>query len=78
MRSLFQNLKIKNNEQLRTEVYNGTITPEKFGKPGRRTWKPLWTILTTLTVNMSGDDLKSAEKRAADAAMEKESGMWWC
>jgi hypothetical protein len=73
MRSLFQNLKIKNNEQLRTEVYNGTITPEKFGKPGQRTWKPLWTILTTLTVNMSGDDLKSAEKRAADAAMEKEN-----
>jgi transcription elongation factor S-II len=34
MRSLFQNLKIKNNEQLRTEVYNGTITPDKFGKPG--------------------------------------------
>ena len=30
-------------------------------------------ILTTLSVNMSGDDLKSAEKRAADAAMEKEN-----
>jgi hypothetical protein len=34
MRSLFQNLKIKNNEQLRVEVYNGTISPEKFGKSG--------------------------------------------
>jgi len=54
MRSLFQNLKIKNNEQLRAEVYSGAITPDKF-------------------VNMSGDDLKSAEKRAADAAMEKEN-----
>jgi hypothetical protein len=36
MRSLFQNLKIKNNEQLRTEVYKGTIAPDKFGKSGRR------------------------------------------
>ena len=26
-----------------------------------------------ITVNMSGDDLKSAEKRAADAAIEKEN-----
>jgi hypothetical protein len=33
----------------------------------------LRAMLTTLTVNMSGDDLKSAEKRAADAAMEKEN-----
>jgi transcription elongation factor S-II len=32
MRSLFQNLKIKNNEQLRTDVYSGTINPDKFGK----------------------------------------------
>jgi len=30
-------------------------------------------MLTKLLVNMSGDDLKSAEKRAADAAMEKEN-----
>lgn len=27
----------------------------------------------TVIVNMSGDDLKSAEKRAADAAIEKEN-----
>ncbi|KAL1583881.1 hypothetical protein WHR41_07198 [Cladosporium halotolerans] len=54
MRSLFQNLKIKNNDQLRSDVYTGAITPDKF-------------------VNMSGDDLKSAEKRAADAAIEKEN-----
>jgi hypothetical protein len=32
MRSLFQNLKIKNNEQLRADVFSGVITPEKFGK----------------------------------------------
>ena len=32
MRSLFQNLKIKNNDQLRSDVYSGTITPDKFGK----------------------------------------------
>ena len=32
MRSLFQNLKIKSNDQLRTDVYSGTITPDKFGK----------------------------------------------
>jgi len=30
-------------------------------------------MLTKRPVNMSGDDLKSAEKRAADAAMEKEN-----
>jgi transcription elongation factor S-II len=35
MRSLFQNLKIKNNEQLRTDVYSGAIDPDKFGKPIR-------------------------------------------
>ena len=34
MRSLFQNLKIKNNEQLRADVFSGVITPEKFGKSG--------------------------------------------
>ena len=32
MRSLFQNLKIKNNDQLRADVYSGTISPDKFGK----------------------------------------------
>lgn len=32
MRSLFQNLKIKNNDQLRSDVYTGAITPDKFGK----------------------------------------------
>lgn len=31
MRSLFQNLKIKNNDALRRDVFNGEITPEKFG-----------------------------------------------
>jgi hypothetical protein len=31
------------------------------------------SVLTNCTVNMSGDDLKSAEKRAADAALEKEN-----
>ena len=72
MRSLFQNLKIKNNEQLRTDVYNGTIAPDKFGKHtnndnlGKQ-------ILTINPVNMTLDELKSAEKRAADAAMEKEN-----
>ena len=30
-------------------------------------------VLTINTVNMSGDELKSAEKRAADAALEKEN-----
>jgi hypothetical protein len=35
--------------------------------------EPRETKLTTNAVNMSGDDLKSAEKRAADAAMEKEN-----
>jgi len=35
MRSLFQNLKIKNNEQLRADVYNGTISPDKFGTSER-------------------------------------------
>lgn len=54
MRSLFQNLKIKNNDQLRADVYSGTISPDKF-------------------VNMSGEELKSSEKRAADAALEKEN-----
>ena len=32
MRSLFQNLKIKNNDQLRADVYSGTISPDKFGE----------------------------------------------
>ena len=32
MRSLFQNLKIKSNDQLRADVYSGTISPDKFGK----------------------------------------------
>ena len=73
MRSLFQNLKIKNNEQLRSDVYSGTISPDKFGKHANSN-KNLWQhILTTDTVNMTGDELKSAEKRAADAAMEKEN-----
>jgi len=31
MRSLFQNLKIKNNDALRTDVFKGEIAPEKFG-----------------------------------------------
>jgi transcription elongation factor S-II len=30
MRSLFQNLKNKANQKLRDQVYNGTVTPEKF------------------------------------------------
>ena len=72
MRSLFQNLKIKNNEQLRSDVYSGAITPDKFGKRARSI-RASETKLTTSAVNMSGDDLKSAEKRAADAAMEKEN-----
>ena len=72
MRSLFQNLKIKSNDQLRTDVYSGTITPDKFGKQASNNALPQ-RILTTSTVNMSGDDLKSAEKRAADAALEKEN-----
>ena len=33
MRSLFQNLKIKGNDDLRRDVFNRTITPENFGKP---------------------------------------------
>jgi len=79
MRSLFQNLKIKNNEQLRADVFSGVITPEKFGKSGEGISRSSFAgsdlsyILTKETVNMSGDDLKSAEKRAADAAMEKEN-----
>lgn len=32
MRSLFQNLKIKSNDQLRSDVYSGTISPDKFGE----------------------------------------------
>lgn len=72
MRSLFQNLKIKNNEQLRTDVYSGAITPEKLGKHAMSI-RASYNILTPRAVNMSGDDLKSAEKRAADAAMEKEN-----
>jgi len=44
MRSLFQNLKIKNNEQLRTDVYNGTISPDKFGKRGVGTPNPFFAI----------------------------------
>jgi cation transport regulator ChaB len=72
MRSLFQNLKIKNNEQLRTDVYSGAIDPDKFGKRARNI-RTSERKLTTSAVNMSGDDLKSAEKRAADAAMEKEN-----
>jgi transcription elongation factor S-II len=40
MRSLFQNLKIKNNEQLRAEVYSGAITPDKFGKSWEGTSRP--------------------------------------
>lgn len=72
MRSLFQNLKIKNNEQLRSDVYSGTISPDKFGKHANNI-RSKQHVLTILAVNMSGDDLKSAEKRAADAAMEKEN-----
>jgi hypothetical protein len=72
MRSLFQNLKIKSNDQLRADVYSGTISPDKFGK--QTSDNTLWQhILTRSTVNMSGDELKSAEKRAADAALEKEN-----
>jgi transcription elongation factor S-II len=72
MRSLFQNLKIKNNEQLRTDVYNGTINPDKFGKHASNNNLEKH-ILMTNPVNMTLDELKSAEKRAADAAMEKEN-----
>ena len=72
MRSLFQNLKIKSNDQLRADVYSGTISPDKFGKQGSdNTLRQ--RILTKSKVNMSGDELKSAEKRAADAALEKEN-----
>lgn len=72
MRSLFQNLKIKSNDQLRADVYSGTISPDKFGKQtSDNTLRQ--HILTRSTVNMSGDELKSAEKRAADAALEKEN-----
>lgn len=71
MRSLFQNLKIKNNEQLRSDVYTGEISPDKFGRCSQ--CQSRFSSLITKIVNMSGDDLKSAEKRAADAAMEKEN-----
>lgn len=54
MRSLFQNLKMKGNEDLRKGVLTGEITPKKF-------------------VTMTSDELKSAEKRAQDAALEKEN-----
>nr|OQO16274.1 hypothetical protein B0A51_13914 [Rachicladosporium sp. CCFEE 5018] len=54
MRSLFQNLKVKGNSDLRQTVFNGSITAEKF-------------------INMSSDELKSEEKRKADAALEKEN-----
>ena len=54
MRSLFQNLKMKNNEDLRKGVFNGDISPKKF-------------------VMMTSDQLKSAERRAEDAALEKEN-----
>ena len=37
MRSLFQNLKIKNNDQLRSDVYSGSISPDKFGKQASHT-----------------------------------------
>ena len=73
MRSLFQNLKIKNNDQLRTDVYSGTISPDKFGKQTSDDTLQYVSVLTMITVNMSGDDLKSSEKRAADAALEKEN-----
>jgi transcription elongation factor S-II len=72
MRSLFQNLKIKSNDQLRADVFSGTISPDKFGKQISDNTL-LQHILTMSTVNMSGDELKSAEKRAADAALEKEN-----
>jgi transcription elongation factor S-II len=72
MRSLFQNLKIKNNELLRSDVFSGAISPEKFGKHTGKI-RVLHSLLIIGTVHMSGDDLKSAEKRAADAAMEKEN-----
>ncbi|TKA28120.1 hypothetical protein B0A50_04091 [Salinomyces thailandicus] len=54
MRSLFQNLKMKGNDDLRKGVFSGEITPKKF-------------------VTMTNDELKSAEKRAQDAALEKEN-----
>jgi len=74
MRSLFQNLKIKSNDQLRTDVYSGTISPDKFGKhTSDNTLRQHVGVLTARTVNMSGEDLKSSEKRASDAALEKEN-----
>ncbi|GAB7364148.1 hypothetical protein MBLNU230_g4699t1 [Neophaeotheca triangularis] len=54
MRSLFMNLKMKDNKLLRRDVFNGSIDPKRF-------------------VTMSSDELKSAEKRAADAQLEKEN-----
>lgn len=54
MRSLFQNLKMKGNADLRRDVFTGAIQPKKF-------------------VTMTSDELKSAEKRASDAALEKEN-----
>ncbi|KAF2862599.1 transcription elongation factor [Piedraia hortae CBS 480.64] len=56
MRSLFMNLKMKENAQLRHDVYTGRIEATKF-------------------VAMTTEELKSAEKRAQDAALEKENMM---
>jgi transcription elongation factor S-II len=54
IRSLFQNLKMKPNADLRQDVFSGTITPQTF-------------------VAMTTEDLKSAEKKAEDKALEKEN-----
>lgn len=72
MRSLFQNLKIKNNDALRTDVFKGEIAPEKFGKCDAKHSRA-WSGANTAAVKMTGDELKSAEKRASDAAIEKEN-----
>jgi transcription elongation factor S-II len=54
IRSLFQNLKMKPNANLRQDVYSGAISPQTF-------------------VAMTTEDLKSAEKKAEDKALEKEN-----